>query len=181
MLSLARSNISHDWRMFLSAAVVLFLSGSLIFVSVGITQANIRSLTAFKRSLAVDIYVQPSSPREIESLKRFLNESNLYSEVEYAEPLVDNFRSTAVLVNDLKQQLRIVAFELEKPSVTIPRFIGDDVKDALQRTGTTIVSSTLRSKAGFEIGDLIWNESESFALEIIGHFDAEINRSLMCL
>ena len=179
MLSLARSNINHDWRMFLSAAVVLLLSGTLIFVSIGITQANIRSLTAFKRNLPVDIYVQVNNNNnnDFASLKQFLNESHIYPEVEFAEPLIDNIRTTTVLVGKQEKRLKVVPLELEKPSIAVPKFIEENVKEALQITGSAIVSSTLKLQPGFEIGDFIWDETENFALEIIGHFEAEINRS----
>lgn len=177
MVSLARSNITHQWRMFVSAAIVLFLSGSLIFVAAGLTQATIRSLTAFERSLSIDLIIEASDRDSEINLSRFLNESESYALIDFAEPLRTRFPNTPVQVNGEENEIRIIALELSRPSSVIPMFINENAKNSLQKIGSVIVSDTLSEQDGFRLNDIIQNEDSTFAIEIIGHFKSDINKS----
>lgn len=178
MKSLARSNVGFHWRLFLSAVSVLALSGCLIYVAVGISSANIRSFSAYQRSVDVDLYIR-SNGRGDTALQQVLNEIDLYDDIERAEPFVGRPRPHSVKLGDETKRLTIGEIELDDDTMLVPKFISSDAKRALSIPGSIIVSSTLQEKYGFEMGNILWNSDESFGLEIIGFFDAAINRGFV--
>lgn len=177
MKSLARSNVGFHWRLFLSAVSVLALSGCLIYVAVGISAANIRSFSAYERSVDVDLYIR--APGGGNALQELLNEIDLYEDIERAEPYFGRPRVRPVKIYDETKRLAIAEIELGDGIMLVPKFISADAKRALSIPGSIIVSSTLEEKHGFEMGDILWNSDDSFGLEIIGFFDAALNRGFM--
>lgn len=178
MKSLARSNVGFHWRLFLSAVSVLALSGCLIYVAVGISAANIRSFSAYQRSVDVDLYIR-SSGRSEGALEKLFNEIDLYDDIERAEPYMGRSRAHAVKLDGKTNQLTIASVELDADTMLIPKFMSSDAKQALSVPGAIVVSSTLIDKHGFKIGDILWNSTDSFGLEIVGFFDSAINRGFM--
>lgn len=178
MKSLARSNVGFHWRLFLSAVSVLALSGCLIYVAVGISAANIRSFSTYQRSLDVDLYIR-STGRDSVSLQKLLTEVDLYEDIIRAEPYLGRTRPQQVRLDDEVKQLSIAEIELGEDVILVPRFISSEAKEALSVPGTIIVSSTLKEKNDFKMGDVLWNSDDSFGLEIIGFFDAAVNRGFI--
>jgi putative ABC transport system permease protein len=178
MKSLARSNVGFHWRLFLSAVSVLALSGCLIYVAVGISAANIRSFSAYERSVDVDLYIRAKGNGG-NALQQLLTEIDLYENIDRAEPYFGRARTQPIKINDETKRLTIAEIELGDDIMLVPRFIPPEAKQALSVPGSIIVSSTLKEKHGVEMGDILWNPDESFGLEIIGFFDAAINRGFM--
>lgn len=178
MKSLARSNVGFHWRLFLSAVSVLALSGCLIYVAVGISTANIRSFSAYERSLDVDLYIRSNGPSNGDLLQ-LLSEIDLYDDIERAEPYMGRGRPQSVKKGGETKRLTISEIELDDGTMLAPKFISLDAKRALSIPGSIIVSSTLQEKYGYEMSDILWNPDESFGLEIVGFFDAAINRGFI--
>lgn len=179
MRSLARSNVGFHWRLFLSAVSVLALSGCLIYVAVGISSANIRGFSAYQRSVDVDLYIRRANGPNTGGLEKLLSETELYDDIDRAEPYSGGPRRHSVKLGDDTKRLSIAEIELDDGAMLVPRFISSDAKRALSIPGSIIVSSTLQEKYGFEMGNILWNSDESFGMEIIGFFDSPINRGFV--
>ncbi|MGJ8560406.1 MAG: FtsX-like permease family protein [Litorimonas sp.] len=179
MTSLARSNVGFHWRLFLSAVSVLALSGCLIYVAVGISAANIRSFTAYERSIDVDLYIRASGRNNSNALHQLLNDIDVYEDIAVAEPYAGRPRPQTVMIDDEGKRLTIAEIELDENIMLVPRFISSEAKQALTIPGTIIVSAPLQEKYGLELGNILWNPGKDFGLEIVGFFDAAINRGFV--
>lgn len=179
MKSLARSNVGFHWRLFLSAVSVLALSGCLIYVAVGISAANIRSFTAYDRSIDVDLYIRASGRNNSNALQQLLNDIDVYEDIAVAEPYSGRPRAQTIMIDDEGKRLTIAEIELGENIMLVPRFISTEAKQALRIPGTIIVSAPLQEKYGLELGNILWNPGKDFGLEIVGFFDAAINRGFV--
>ncbi|PHR56311.1 MAG: hypothetical protein COA43_14225 [Robiginitomaculum sp.] len=185
--SLARANIGEQWKLFLAAIVVLTLSGNLMLITVGVMGASVRSMSAFPRSLDVDLYITPIKKKkwqlgsQVITLGKSLPETlvqdlNIFSEIETLGLFEEHFSFKSLQTPTGRTQLFIFSLDSIDRPLLIPRIITSETIAKLKIPGTILLSHANAKRMGVSIGDTIITFDGLNELKVIGIVYGELGR-----
>lgn len=156
--------------------MVLSLAGSLVFIAVGVSSANVRSYTSFERSLFADLYIGSDERGFEEPSNSLLFDIKQFDEVAQVEPLVSQRIEQEVFTGEFQGFVGFRVADRELSPLMIPVILDNKALDKLSIPSTTILAKSMAERLQVKVGDTVLSGPSKRALKVVGILNGELGR-----
>lgn len=156
MISLAQSNLIHDWRRSLAVVSILALLGTLILVQVGLPMHMVKSFMRSYSDTNADLFATGTAGRFFRNKALSSRHEGflwMHENVKHVEPSASNSSGTMFIDDDTSIQFSTLTVNPSEDSLTYPKRLGNKIRLKLYEPGNIVLSTSTQQTYNLNIGD----------------------------